>query len=84
MDDLGNAVPAPTAEEKLAWETELAKVEEEIRTLRQVSGERGTEARERERRRPRRDRDRGEREAEARERPRRERSIFVDPYERPP
>jgi len=36
LDDLGNAVPAPTAEEKLAWETELAKVEEEIRTLRQV------------------------------------------------
>ena len=68
MDDLGNAVPAPTAEEKLAWETELAKVEEEIRTLRQVSGERGTEARERER-----DGDQGETATEARERPRRER-----------
>jgi len=36
VDDLGNAVPAPTAEERLAWESELAKVEEEIRTLRQV------------------------------------------------
>ena len=36
MDDLGNAIAAPTPEEKLAWESELAKVEEEIRTLRQV------------------------------------------------
>jgi len=36
VDDLGNAVAAPTPEEKLAWESELAKVEEEIRTLRQV------------------------------------------------
>lgn len=36
VDDLGIAVPEPTPEEKLAWESELAKVEEEIRTLRQV------------------------------------------------
>jgi len=36
VDDLGNAIAAPTPEEKLAWESELAKVEEEIRTLRQV------------------------------------------------
>jgi len=36
VDDLGSTVPTPTAEEKLAWESELLKVEEEIKTLRQV------------------------------------------------
>jgi len=35
IDDLGS-VATPTAEEKMAWESELVKVEEEIRTLRQV------------------------------------------------
>lgn len=33
---LENVAVGPTPEEKLAWESELAKVEEEIRTLRQV------------------------------------------------
>merc|ERR1712168_1439877 len=32
----GSAPQSPTAEEKIAWEAELAKVEEEIRTLRQT------------------------------------------------
>jgi len=36
IDDLGNVATTPTAEEKMAWESELVKVEEEIRTLRQV------------------------------------------------
>jgi len=35
-EDIGSAPQSPTAEEKIAWEAELAKVEEEIRTLRQV------------------------------------------------
>jgi len=36
MNDLNGALNQPTAEEKLAWENELAKVEDEIKTLRQV------------------------------------------------
>jgi len=36
LEDVANAPPTPSPEEKLAWESELAKVEEEIRTLRQV------------------------------------------------
>jgi len=36
IEDLGSVASTPTAEEKMAWESELAKVEEEIRTLRQV------------------------------------------------
>lgn len=36
IDDLGSVASTPTAEEKMAWESELVKVEEEIRTLRQV------------------------------------------------
>ena len=36
LENIGDKPPTPTPEEKLAWESELAKVEEEIRTLRQV------------------------------------------------
>jgi len=36
LENIGDVAPTPTPEEKLAWEAELAKVEEEIRTLRQV------------------------------------------------
>ena len=37
IDDLGSVASIPTAEEKMASESELVKVEEEIRTLRQVT-----------------------------------------------